>query len=78
MALTINRNNILGSLVKNGLFNNEIEAEKEVRKQLAKKELMRNVEEAREDYKNGRFEEVNEETDQKLIAEIEKEILVLS
>ena len=68
-------NNFVESIVKKGLCSSVKEAKKELASKLAEMELDRNIAKGREDYKNGRYEEVNEKTNKKLLAEIAQEIL---
>ncbi len=60
--------------MKKGICKNAEEEQKQVSSKLAEIELDRNIALGREDYKNGRYEEVNEENTKKFLHELEKEL----
>ena len=68
-------NNFVDDIVKNGVCSSTEEAKQELASKLAEMELDSNIAKGREDYKQGRYEEVTEATNKQLLAEIAQEIL---
>jgi len=67
-------NNFLENIVKEGLCSSTREAKKQLSSKLAEMELDRNLAKGEADIEAGRYEEVNEETNKKLLAEIAQEL----
>ncbi|MGL1959457.1 MAG: hypothetical protein OCD00_19430 [Colwellia sp.] len=77
MSLALkNIDNFLTDQVGNGSCVSVKEAEKELISLLVKRDIDRGITQGREDIKNGHFEEVNSETNAKLIEELAQELLI--
>jgi hypothetical protein len=73
--LAIEIDNFVKAQVVNGNCKNEIEARRNIAGEIGAKEFLRSIEVSRQQYRDGEYEVVNEETNAKLFAELTEELL---